>query len=95
MTNMIANAAVAQAAADATLRKLVADVLRLDDGGARFGPETDLKELGLESMSVVELLTQIEISFDIVVDVDDLSSELFSRYDTLLQFVLRKADAQR
>jgi acyl carrier protein len=93
MTHMIADAAIAQTDLAATLRELVAEVLRLDDG-AQLGPEANLTELGLESMSVVELLTRIEIAFDIVVDVDDLSGELFGRFDNLLQFVMSKAHAQ-
>lgn len=77
------------------LRQIVISVLKLDIAPRDIHDDTSLHELGLESMSVVELLTQIEIAFDIVIDVEDLSVELFARFDTLLGFVGAKRDEAR
>lgn len=77
------------------LRQIVIDVLKLEIAPHQISGESSLQDLGLESMSVVELLTQIEIAFDVVIDVDDLSVELFARFDTLLNFVGNKIDESR
>ena len=79
----------------ATLRDIIVAVLKLDMPPGAIAADTNLHELGLESMSVVELLTQVEIAFDIVVDVEDLSVELFARFDTLLGFLEAKIDGSR
>jgi acyl carrier protein len=69
------------------VRQIIISVLKLETAPADIAPHTSLHELGLDSMSVVELLTQIEIAFDIVIDVDDLSTDLFARFDTLVNLV--------
>ncbi|MCA3242307.1 MAG: acyl carrier protein [Rubrivivax sp.] len=73
-----------------TLRRIVIDVLKLDPTATVINDETNLYELGLESLNVVELLTQLEMTFDITIDVDDLSAELFGRFGTLVEFSQRK-----
>ena len=78
-----------------TMRSIVTDVLKLHAESSSIDEETNLYELGLESLNVVELLTQIEISFDVTIDVEDLSAELFGRFGTLVDFVRRKIDESR
>lgn len=73
-----------------TLRRIVIEVLKLDPTATSIDNETNLYELGLESLNVVELLTQLEITFDITIDVDDLSAELFGHFGTLVEFSQRK-----
>lgn len=77
------------------LRGIVSNVLKLEVAPTEIIAETNLYELGLESLSVVDLLTQVEIAFGIVIDVDDLSAELFGRFSTLTEFVQRKIDQAR
>jgi len=77
------------------MRSIVTDVLKLHAESSSIDEETNLYELGLESLNVVELLTQIEISFDVTIDVEDLSAELFGRFGTLVDFVRRKIDESR
>lgn len=89
-----APAALADDAAE-TLRRIVIEVLKLELEPAAIGDETNLYELGLESLNVVELLTQIEMAFEVTIDVDDLSTELFGRFGTLAAFVQRKLDEAR
>lgn len=77
------------------LRELVLGVLQLDLPKDTITLETNLHDLGLESMNVVELLAEMEARFDITIDVEDLSAALFSRFGNLVDFVLRKSDEAR
>jgi acyl carrier protein len=77
------------------IARIVADVLKLPGDWSPLEDETNLYELGLESLNVVQLLTQIEMTFDVTIDVEDLSAELFSRFGTLVAFVHRKIDESR
>ena len=79
----------------AALRDVVLNVLQLDLPKDAITLETNLHELGLESMNVVELLADIEARFDITIDVEDLSAALFSRFGNLVEFVQRKSDEAR
>jgi acyl carrier protein len=62
----------------------------MEPGQIRLTAESNLYELGLESLNVVELLTRIETRFDIIIDVEDLSADLFQTYGSLLAFVAGK-----
>jgi len=77
------------------LREVVLNVLQLDLPQDAITLETNLHELGLESMNVVELLTDMEARFDLTIDVEDLSATLFSRFGNLVEFVQRKSDETR
>jgi acyl carrier protein len=77
-------------AVEPALCDILLDILRMDPGQATLTAESNLYELGLESLNVVELLTRIEIHFDIVIDVEDLSADLFQSYGELRAFVARK-----
>jgi acyl carrier protein len=72
------------------LAEILLDILRLEPGQVTLSADSNLYDLGLESLSVVELLTRIEIRFDIVIDVEDLSADLFQSYGELRAFVARK-----
>lgn len=88
---MLTTALTQQDIAD-QLRDAVLTVLQLDLPKDAITLETNLHELGLESMNVVELLTEMEARFDITIDVEDLSAALFSRFGNLVDFVVRKSD---
>lgn len=75
---------------DTRLKAIVAEILQLEGREQLIVPGANLFQLGLESLNVINLLTQVEIDFDIVVDVEDLSGELFEHYDRLLGFVRDK-----
>ncbi len=72
------------------LEEITLEILRMDAGQAALTAQSNLFELGLESLNVVELLTRIEVRFDIIVDVEDLSADLFQCYGKLQAFVARK-----
>ncbi|MCP3102885.1 phosphopantetheine-binding protein [Myxococcus sp. K15C18031901] len=76
------------------LRAVVIEVLKLEIPPQELAGNTNLYELGLESLNVVVLLSALEKAFDIVIDVEDLSADLFGRWDDLVAFVRGKVDAR-
>jgi len=81
---------------DRTLRQILEEVLGLtpgladsltDDSGL-FG---ELPEL--DSMAVAGLLTEMEDSFGIVIDEDEVDGEIFATYGDLLAFTVAKREA--
>lgn len=80
-------------ATDAELRRILQDVLGLAPSQlARLGPESGL--FGhlpeLDSMAVAGLLTEVEDRFDIVIEDDEVDSEMLETYGALLEFVRAK-----
>ena len=78
---------------DTKLRAILRDVLGLDaDQVERFGGETGL--FGhlpeLDSMAVAGLLTEIEDRLDVIIDDDDVDSEMLETYGGLLAFAEAK-----
>ena len=72
------------------LKPIVLKVLKWPIVDAALTENTNLYEMGLESMNVVELLTDIETAFGIVFDIEDLSAEIFSTFGSLAAFVEAK-----
>lgn len=75
--------------ADVTLRlkRCLLDVLRLDLDPAAIDSQTNLYDLGLDSMSVVDLLVGIETEFKLTIEVDELSAELFGSFGNLESYI--------
>ena len=83
--------------ADAELRRILREVLGLAPGQvARLEPESGL--FGhlpeLDSMAVAGLLTEVEDRFDIVIEDDEVESEMLETYGALLEFVRSKTAAR-
>jgi len=67
---------------------LFAEKLNLDVASA----ETDLIETGLlDSLALVELLAQLEESFDVSISTDDMELENFRSITTIAMFVMQRA----
>ena len=49
--------------------------------------DTNLFDLGIDSMNMTELLLQLEQRFGFTLNPEDLSSDLFLRFDNLVAFV--------
>jgi len=75
---------------ESDIRDIVVEILRMQDRQNEITLESNLFELGLESLNVIELLTAIEMNFDITIDVEDLSGELFENFGNLVNFVQAK-----
>ncbi|WP_428241206.1 acyl carrier protein [Gynuella sp.] len=71
---------------------LVIDLLKLNIPASSITEETNLYELGLDSLTITDLLLSLENELDITVDVEDLSEELFSSFGNLMAFVRSKTD---
>lgn len=70
------------------LRELVAGVLELsEDVAERLDRDTDLTELGLDSMTCVEVVVNLEDEFGIVVEEEDLLVENMSTIARLKELV--------
>jgi len=69
---------------------LFAEKLNLDVASV----ETDLIETGLlDSLALVELLAELEESFDVSISTDDLELENFRNIKSIAVFVMRRAAA--
>jgi acyl carrier protein len=67
---------------------LFAEKLNLDVASA----ETDLIETGLlDSLALVELLAQLEESFDVSISTDDLEIENFRSVTSIAMFLMQRA----
>jgi D-alanine--poly(phosphoribitol) ligase subunit 2 len=67
---------------------LFAEKLNLDVASA----ETDLIEAGLlDSLALVELLAQLEESFDVSISTDDMELENFLSITSIAMFVMQRA----
>ena len=72
------------------VRGITSEVLRIDASMPSITADTNLYEMGLESLNVVELITRLEVAYEIVIDVEDLTADMFSRFGTLVDFIQRK-----
>jgi acyl carrier protein len=74
-----------------TLRRMIAARMpsRPDPGTIATDVPIFQKGLGLDSMSGIELLTEIEGCFDVYIDDDDF--DIFDSLQKLIEFVLERA----
>jgi acyl carrier protein len=77
------------------IKSILRDALQLDGRANKFTDATPL--LGsipeFDSMAVLTVLTLIEERFDITIDDDEVSAELFATVGTLREFVEEKVGA--
>lgn len=72
------------------LKEIVAAVLELsEDEAEKLEPDTDLLSLGLDSMTCVEVVVNLEEEFDITINEEDLLVENMSTI-ALLQKLVEK-----
>lgn len=70
------------------LKKIVAAVLELsEDETEKLGSDSDLLELGLDSMTCVEVVVNLEEEFGITVEEEDLLVENMSTITRLEELV--------
>ena len=77
-----------------SIRSILRDTLQIGSQADAFTESTQL--LGaipeLDSMAVVTVLTMIEEEFDIEIEDDDISAEVFETVGSLMEFVAKKTD---
>lgn len=92
MSQLIAKS---DASVEARLRELLASVLGL--GARAEGLEQESPLLGalpeLDSMAIATLLTALEERFDIMIDDDDVSADIFETFGSLSAFLTAKVAA--
>ena len=79
----------------ARLKRLTRDVINSSLSDEYFSSDVSFFDLGLASLNVVELLSAIEQEFDVIVDGDELSAELFMRFDNMVALVAKKVGEGR
>lgn len=74
---------------DPHFEELLRSHLRLIDDGDTLRPDSDLRELGLESMSIVQLVFQIEDDYRVTIPGEELNAATFATPGALWQVVTR------
>ena len=60
-----------------------------------LGEETSLlREVGLDSVQIIELIVAIEKNFNLPVFDDELNAGLFDRYGNLIDYIYQKINGQ-
>jgi acyl carrier protein len=75
------------------IKGILVDQLQVDPNlVAESTPTTRLfgRGIGLDSVEALALATQLEITFDIQIDDEDLTVRLFRNIETLAEYVLEK-----
>ncbi|PMG78020.1 acyl carrier protein [Vibrio lentus] len=70
------------------LKTIILKILNLKFDQNLINSNTDLLDLGLASIQMVDLLSDIENTFNITLDVEDVSVYIFTSYQNMLNFVL-------
>lgn len=70
---------------------VIVSTLGLDPADTRLDADTPLLDHlpELDSMAIVQLLVELEAEFDLVIDEDELSGDVFATVDSLARFVER------
>lgn len=79
---------------DAEFESLVRDALPLLPAGAPLKPDLNTVEAGLDSLSIVRLLTSLEEKYDISVPGEMLHSDMFSTPAALWRTVTALREAR-
>ena len=70
------------------IKSIIADILSLtDEQIENLTLETDLFEIGIDSMIAIELIVHLESEFDILIDDDDLSMDNVRKISEIISFV--------
>lgn len=72
------------------LRRLLADVMPRAEATLHLPATTNLRELGLDSFGLMQLLSELDHSFDITLDEDDLQDSHFESIATITAFIINK-----
>ena len=76
-------------------RQILRDVLQLDERVESFDANTPL--LGslpeLDSMAVVSILTAVEEQYDVVIEDDEITADVFATVGSLADFLTTKLEA--
>lgn len=76
-----------------TLKQITEEIQELIAGlveGTEVSPTDDLKELGVDSVLMINLIVQLEQTYGICFDDEELDHSYFSTISTLAELVSRK-----
>ncbi|MBI2344264.1 MAG: acyl carrier protein [Deltaproteobacteria bacterium] len=72
------------------LNPMITRIVKLSATDHSLSLETNLFEIGLDSLGVMELIVDIENQLHVVFDDDELSPELFERLSALVSLLVQK-----
>ena len=72
---------------DAPLRTMVVEALDLDIAPAQITADTNLFDLGIDSLAVLRLLMAVQEKFGIEIPEADLNATMFERFGNLVDVV--------
>ena len=72
------------------LRTLFVSALRLELASADIGESNLIAALGIDSLAAMEILTQVENHFHILIEDADVSLALVDSLDTLSTYIVQK-----
>ena len=78
---------VSESSLESGLREVLAGILPPSNGGAALGLHDSLRSAGLDSLRTVELISAIELRFDVQFSEDDLRDEYFATLAGLIRGV--------
>ena len=65
------------------LKDIIAEVLNLDPGTGLIGEDTNLFDLGIDSMAVMNLVMAVQERFGVEIPEESLDARLFERFGNL------------
>ncbi len=76
----------------AALREILVTTLRLSIDPAQVGEHDLVARLGIDSIGLMEIVTQVEHRFQITVEEEDLAPSLVDALETLALYIKRKKE---
>jgi acyl carrier protein len=72
------------------LREVFITALRLDINPADIGKADLIAQLGIDSIVLMEIITQVENRFGIIIEDEDVSPALVDSLDTFAAYIAKK-----
>lgn len=72
------------------LREVFVEALRLDLNPAHIGEADLIAQLGIDSIVLMEILTQVENRFEIIIEDEDVSPALVDSLDAFASYIAKK-----
>jgi acyl carrier protein len=76
----------------AALREILVKTLRLSIDPTQVGESNLVAQLGIDSIGLMEIITQVEHRFHIMVEEEDISLTLVNSLDTFSVYVKKKKE---
>lgn len=72
------------------LKSILMNILNLEMAREDIREDTNLFDLGIDSMTVIDLILAIEDEFAVTLDEEELTETLFERFESLVNMIFKK-----